>query len=267
MMGSGKARSRALIYGISGLLCLPPQLLIAQEPAAPAAPQPAPETQTAPTTATSADAPAASSQKGTTPKEPESDKHKKVSPRHREEAQKLFLDGAKALDSKDSVAAMQDFSRARELDPDRKDYGTAFEIAKSHRVTDLVQDADKARILGQAEIARAKIRQAMELDPKNPMVVQHLSDLMHNDLDIDSATSQATIQLAPPIQIDPDILKASFHQRSSEPELIRQVLRTYGITAVIDDSVRAKVARLDLDDATYEQALRVLNAKAVIGSA
>lgn len=226
------------------------------EPQAPAASSAAPSAQAG---APQPNAPAAAppSQTPATAKAAD-DKKQKVSPRHREEAEKLFLAGAKALDDKDSRAAMQDFARAAALDPNRKDYTAAYQIARGHFVTDLVQDADKARIMGQPEVARAKIRQAIELDPKNPIVTQHLDDLLHSDL-ADNDTSRATIQLAPPIVLEPEILKASFHQRSSLPEILRQVLHTYGIVAVVDESVRPRMGRLDVDNVTYEQAVNVVN--------
>jgi len=50
----------------------------------------------------------------------------------------------------------------------------------------------------------------------------------------------------------------SFHLRTDQRQMIQQVFKAYGISAAIDQSVRATQGRLDLDDATFAQATRTL---------
>src|SRR5271165_6248025 len=56
-------------------------------------------------------------------------------------------------------------------------YRAAYEIARQHRATALVQAADKARLLGHTDEARSDLIQAFHIDPTNPMVAQHVDEI------------------------------------------------------------------------------------------
>ena len=81
------------------------------------------------------------------------------------------------MEKGDVEAAEKAFAQAVKSDPSNRDYALDLQIANQHRVTKLVQDADKARIMGQPDLARAKLAEALALDPKNPEVSQHIYDL------------------------------------------------------------------------------------------
>src|ERR1700733_16292908 len=92
-------------------------------------------------------------------------------------AEKFYLQGVRAMEKGDVDAAEKAFAKASKADPSNHDYPLDLQIARQHSVTKLVQDADKARILGHNEVARAKLAQALALDPKNLEVAQHIDDL------------------------------------------------------------------------------------------
>jgi general secretion pathway protein D len=50
----------------------------------------------------------------------------------------------------------------------------------------------------------------------------------------------------------------SFHLRTDQRQLIQQVFRAYGIEATVDDSVRPIQVRLDVDNAGFESAARIV---------
>src|SRR5271155_5320419 len=87
------------------------------------------------------------------------------SARQRREAEKIYLAGAKALEHEDLKTADEDFERAVDLAPGNQQYQAAREIARQHRVTALVQAADKARLPGHEDEARGDLVQAFHLDP------------------------------------------------------------------------------------------------------
>ncbi len=91
--------------------------------------------------------------------------------------EKYYAQGVRAMEKGDVDAAEKAFAKAAKADPSNRDYDLDLQIARQHGVTKLVQDADKARILGQPDVARAKLAQALALDPKNPVVSQHIDDL------------------------------------------------------------------------------------------
>jgi general secretion pathway protein D len=169
------------------------------------------------------------------------------------EAGKLFLDGQ-------FEQAQRDFEQAAALDPTNKDYRMAAEVARGHAVTALVQAAAKDRLTGNNAAARTALERALELDPRNFEVSQHLDELAS---DVASAQPKELYeQGAGKLAQEPELLAAparhSFHVRSDTRQVVQQVFQAYGVTAMLDDSVRAIIIRLDLDDVTFDEATRVL---------
>jgi general secretion pathway protein D len=174
------------------------------------------------------------------------------------QAEKAYLQGAKAIEQQDSGAAFEAFSRAVALDPANQQYLAAKEIAREHFVTQLVQEADKARLAHQPEVSRQKLEQAYALDPKNPIVTQHVGDLADDrKMTVDQVDDKG-IDAEPPIELAPANLTKSFHIKGTEQEILRQVLSAYQITPVMDSSVTQKQARFDVDDVDYNQAARLV---------
>jgi type II secretory pathway component GspD/PulD (secretin) len=175
-----------------------------------------------------------------------------------EKARKLYLEGAKALEAKDFSTAETDFTRAAAFDPENAQYGAARDIVVSHHATALIQAADKAKMLGHREEAQADLLLAYRIDPKNPMLAQHLDE-------IGAAAAPDPIQLhpgdesfEPPVEIAPTPGLHNFHVHAEAGELLRQVLSTYGLTPVIDDSVHNVNVRLDVDNVSFNQAARMV---------
>ena len=138
----------------------------AQQEAAPAA-----QEQSAPA---ATQQPAAAPAGATTPQAGEGHRPTK---KERDEAQKLFVQGAKDIDHNKIRAAMDCFVRAAELNPEEPKYAYADQIARQHLVTDLIQQSDKDKILGHFGDAREKIAEAYGIDPASPVVAQHMDEL------------------------------------------------------------------------------------------
>src|SRR5580658_3552500 len=100
----------------------------------------------------------------------------------RRRAAKLFLAATKLFEKEQFEAAMQDFDRAASLDPSNDDYRLASEVARSHAVTTLIQSAASARNHGDEAGALAALQRAMELDPKNEQIADHLRQLSDDAL-------------------------------------------------------------------------------------
>ena len=178
------------------------------------------------------------------------------SPRQTRTAEKFYVLGVRAMEKGDVQAAEKAFAKASKADPSNRDYALDWEIARQHSVTKLIQDADKARLLGQPEVARAKLTEALALDPRNQEVAQHIDDLA-NLAQLPADTFTATY--APAIELTPKPGKQSFHLRSTEQEVLRQVLVAYGIRMVDDGSLATKSIRFDADDVDFAQAAHLLS--------
>jgi general secretion pathway protein D len=171
-------------------------------------------------------------------------------------AQKFYVQGVRAVEKGDVDAAEKAFAKASKADPSNHDYALDWQIARQHMVTKLIQDADKERITGHPEVARAKLAQALEMDPKNPEVAQHIDALAN----INQEPSDSVLAtLAPPIDLAPKPGLQSFHFRSTEQDVVRRVVEAYGLKMVDDGSLATKTIRFDADDVDFTQAVHLLN--------
>lgn len=171
-------------------------------------------------------------------------------------AAKAFLTGAHAIERRDTRTAYSAFAEAASLDPTNNDYRNAAAVAKAHFASDLIQQAEKARILGKNDIARARLAEAFEVDPQNPVVAQHSNDVA--DLTGGPEPNGITAEIADAIRLEPTPGVHSFHVRADAQTLLHQVLAVYGIAPSFDASVTAQAIRFDADDVDYEHAAQLL---------
>jgi len=195
---------------------------------------------------------------GGAPAAPQAAAARRPSKHDREEAQKLFVRGAKDVDKNNVRAAMDAFVHAAELDPEEPKYQLADQIARQHLVSELIQQSDKDKILGHASDARAKIAEAYSVDPSSPMVAQHVDELASTTVAGEPAERSEAVAGAPPIVLQPKSARLSFHLRSSQRNLISQVLPAYGIQPTLDDSVGVQEIHYDVDDADFATAEHAL---------
>ncbi|HVU47301.1 MAG TPA: hypothetical protein VHD85_14315 [Terracidiphilus sp.] len=174
---------------------------------------------------------------------------------------KLYLAASKLFMNEEFEAAMHDYAEAAKLDPTNNDYRLSVEVARSHAVTELIQAAAKARLLGDEATSRAALSHALELDPKNAEATQHLDELADDAVrgQPQPTYAQAGASLEDVVTLLPATGLHSFHLHTDRVQAIHQVFQAYGITAMMDDSVSNLQVRIDMDDASFEEAMRVLS--------
>jgi general secretion pathway protein D len=179
----------------------------------------------------------------------------KSAPTHHDkrDAAKAYLAGAHAIEDRNTRAAYDAFSKAAALDPTNTDYKNAVAVAKAHFVTDLIQQAEKGRILGKNEIVHARLAEALELDPTNPLVAQHIGDVAGLE-SVPIKTDDITSTVADAIRLEPTPGRRTFHVRADGQSLLRQVLSAYGIAPSFDSSVSSQPVRFDVEDVDFRQA-------------
>ena len=183
-----------------------------------------------------------------------------LSKRQRQDAEDAYLAGARLLDRKDLAGAEAQFAKALKLNPGNRDYALAASLAHEQHITELVQQAGKARLMGQKEKANALLAEARLLDPENSLVKERidsgaLARVFRPEMEPWMRNSPA---LAGPIELQPNAASQSFHLHSDAEDVIRHVLQSYGIRAVFDDSVTPEDLRFVLDSVTYGQAVPIL---------
>ena len=70
-----------------------------------------------------------------------------LSKRQRQDAEDAYLAGARLLDRKDLAGAEAQFAKALKLNPGNRDYALAASLAHEQHITELVQQAGKARLM------------------------------------------------------------------------------------------------------------------------
>lgn len=185
---------------------------------------------------------------------------KTVTNRDRQRATKLFVEATKLYQKQQYDAAMRDYQRAAQLDPENPNYAAATEVVRSHEVTDLLQTAAKARIRGDKTAERAALQKAAELDPGNVEVSEHLR-VMADDAAArrDPLYDKELNSLAPAPSLEPIAATHSFHMKADRRQVIQTVFRSYGIEASVDQSVTGPPVRFEMDNASFDQAMQVVN--------
>jgi Flp pilus assembly secretin CpaC len=210
-----------------------------------------------------AQTPASTQTSGSTPAAPDAAPHtepKLPTGSERRRAAKFFLEGSGLYQNQQFEQALRDYGQAAALDPANADYTMAVEVARSHAVTALIQTAARDRTRGDLVSARATLTHALELDPRNQDVALRLANLIPDPSQESSefAGTSTPPFLASPLQLAPSAGLHSFHLHLMHRQLIQQVFKAYGIDAVVDTSVRATIARLDVDDVAFAEVARLL---------
>ena len=194
--------------------------------------------------------------------------------RDQRKAAKLYLEGVKFLEKKQSEPAWRLLTQAAELEPSNGTYVTAAELARQSTLTQLVELASQKHLTGDTAGATLLLQRALEIDPKDQAALDHLrqfavevgsadvgqtSSLAGGFQDVSKGNLPGSVLASGPILLEPSPGKHSFHLRNDAKQVVQQVFHAYGIDASVHDSVQSRLTRLDVDDATFPEAMRVLS--------
>lgn len=177
----------------------------------------------------------------------------------RRRAAKLYLEGSRLYQNQQFEPALQSFTQAAELDGTNPDYRLAAQVAQSHAVNALLQTAALDKNRGNTVSATASLTHALEVDPGNAAASERLQQVAAApEPQADSGTALPTPNFAAIEQLAPAQDRHSFHLRTNARQVIQQVFRAWGIDATLDESIRPSTVRLDLDDASFQEATHAL---------
>jgi len=174
-----------------------------------------------------------------------------------------YLAGARLLDRKDLAGAQAEFARAAALDPTHSDYVLALTLTREHRVSELIQQAAKARMTNHEGEAVVLLAQARAIDPENELVLQHANDVSGQAARAAQAVTPHTqvtaeASYAPPIELQPTPGRQDLHLRGDTRSVVTKAATAYGIHTVFDDSVTNVNLRFDLEQTPYTEAMPIL---------
>ena len=176
----------------------------------------------------------------------------------RDRAQHFFVQGGKAISERNLDAAVTAFGKAAALVPANPDYQAALAIARDNLATQLMQQALKARLLGDETSFRERYQAAATADNRNPLVIEHAGDLDPVEDTREALLNPVGDNTAPPITLAPSPGRHSFHLLLPAADILRQVFGAYGITPTIDSSVGKERVPFDADGVDYRQAQQML---------
>jgi general secretion pathway protein D len=181
-------------------------------------------------------------------------------PSDRRRAAKLYLQASKLFEKESFEEAMLDYRNAAELDPSNRDYSLAANLALSHAVTALIQTATKDRLKDDVAGERAALTHALELDPKSKEATELLYELSDEALRGEEIPiyQQTASTMGESVKLMLRTHAHSFHIREDQTKVIEEVFKAYGLETTLDESIKPAQVRLDMDDATFEEATRVL---------
>jgi general secretion pathway protein D len=198
-----------------------------------------------------------------------------VSGKQLREADDAYLEGARQIERKNLVAAMQAFERATRLAPNNRDYALALIVARENRVTELVQTSARARAHGDIPQAEKLLNEARTLDPESREVAQHFDaapptpptptpvrpGLFYSHADPSTfPAADIASTLAGPVELTPLPGKKSLHLHGQAQSVLRSLYTQFGITTVFDPTVSGgRSIDIDMDNATFADATRIVN--------
>jgi general secretion pathway protein D len=183
-----------------------------------------------------------------------------ASPQDQKSAKKEYKEGIKAKEQGHTNQAYDHFKRAAQLDPHSMEYLTARELVRQYLVYDQIEKGNQALSAGMQIEAMGAFRSALELDPENAFARQRLLDSIpalpqveHTDDTADPFAAAATIRLQPNDGVH------TFKFRGNSRQILEQVAQAYGLTPVIDDSVKNQNVRFEVGDVNWATAADLMS--------
>jgi len=181
-----------------------------------------------------------------------------ASPHDRKLAAKEFKQGVSSQKDGHNNEAYRHFKRAADLDPRNVDYVTAREVLRQVVVYDDIQRGNGALLAKNQIEAMGAFRAALDLDPSNEFAKQRLRDSLpelprveHAD-DVDAYAASREFHLQP----NPGV--HTFKFRGSSRQILEQVAQAYGLTPVIDSSVKTANVRFEVGDVDWPTAASLM---------
>src|SRR5581483_2521771 len=114
-----------------------------------------------------------------------------------------------------------------------------------------------ASLLAKKQVeAQAEFRAASQLDPSNEFARQRMRDALGEWTPGARPAQTRVLAEAGEIQVRPQEVVADFHFTGDSRELLQQVVKTYGLTAIMDESVQPRRVKFDVTNVNFFTAMR-----------
>jgi general secretion pathway protein D len=163
------------------------------------------------------------------------------------------------LEKNDPQGAFDLFDQAASLVPSNADYLTAREVARQRLVSRHIQQGNAALAShesGAQTAAESEYRAALALDPTNDFALERLANLFPKLQTIPSAALKLA-ESSDVIQLQAAPGRFAYEHDGDARQLIEKICAHHKIVVTFDDSFRNQRARVQFDDADFEEALGI----------
>lgn len=167
-------------------------------------------------------------------------------------ARKEFERGQK-LQKSDPEGALERFTAAARLAPRNAEYATAREVLRQQLVFRHIQQGRLYASAQRTSDAVAEFRKALELDSGNEYAKQQLRNAA--DAPLPPAPTWLEESEEDDLTLHPKPGRQNFHFMGDTRAAFTNIATAFGIKVTLDESVSVKQLRVDMDNATFAQAM------------
>jgi len=172
-------------------------------------------------------------------------------------AKEAFRRGLEAEGKKDWTTAFLEFSDAVNFAPNDQAYLMHREVARSHRVQEKMDQAEKDAVSGRLVEALQELRDARELDPTNPVVRERLIE-MAALLPLPTEKLKMPPEPAAPVHLQYLQGKKSFELHGDVDAAYEEVARQFGVEAAFDVDIAPRQINVHVDSLDFLEAMNML---------
>lgn len=143
-------------------------------------------------------------------------------------------------------------------DPKNQDYLTARELARQQVINDHMRSGENFLSSGQPQLAAIDFREVLALDPRNQLAADRLRSTMSMLAPRSGSSWSFKYRDEPEIVLAPSDAKKEFHYRGDTRGLLDQMWKAYGITPILDSSIKSAPVRFDIDAVDFAQAMTLV---------
>ena len=182
-----------------------------------------------------------------------------VSKQDQKAARKEFERGMKYRKSGDIRASFESFREAAKLNPADVEYITLREILKQQLVLQTLERANQDAKAGRQIEAMAGMQYALEVDPNNEFAKKRTMEMLGELPSVSRPPlMEDKFSAARELHAQPKDVKKDFKYRGEARQLMTQVAAAYGLTAIFDESVKARNVRMEVDAVDFATAMRIV---------
>jgi len=190
--------------------------------------------------------------------------HAAVSKQDAKAARAAFKRGVKFEQQKQYDEAFSSFQEAARLNPENNEYVSARELMRQRLVSDHLKNgntailtADESRNLTAEERrvrAMAEFQAALALDPANDYAAQRLHELV-SEVPTPSTSLEQISEQSGELRLRPSPQLKDIHFRGDSRALMTRIADLYGLTPVFDENFTPLAVSLEMNKASFEQAI------------